>query len=41
MLSIVNVAYPYAPANADPVGGAEQIVAALDRALSLRPKARP
>jgi glycosyltransferase involved in cell wall biosynthesis len=33
MLSVVNVAYPFAPVDDDPIGGAEQIVAALDRAL--------
>lgn len=32
-LTVLNVAYPAAPVDADPVGGAEQIVAQLDRAL--------
>ena len=32
-LTVLNVAYPAAPVDADPVGGAEQILAALDRAL--------
>lgn len=32
-LSILSVAYPFAPVCADPVGGAEQILARLDRAL--------
>lgn len=32
-LTVLNVAYPAAPVDADPVGGAEQIVAALDRAV--------
>jgi glycosyltransferase involved in cell wall biosynthesis len=30
---VLNVAYPFAPVTADPVGGAEQVVAQLDRAL--------
>jgi len=33
MLTIVNVSFPFAPINADPVGGAEQVLAQLDRAL--------
>lgn len=33
-LSILSVAYPLAPVRMDPVGGAEQILAILDRALS-------
>ena len=33
-LSVVNVAYPFAPVTADPVGGAEQVVARLDEALN-------
>ena len=32
-LSILSVAYPFAPVRMDPVGGAEQILARLDRAL--------
>ena len=32
-LSILNVAYPLAPVSRDAVGGAEQIVAALDEGL--------
>ena len=32
-LSILSVAFPFAPVRADPVGGAEQILARLDRAL--------
>ena len=32
-LTVLNVAYPAAPVDADPVGGAEQILAALDRAV--------
>jgi glycosyltransferase involved in cell wall biosynthesis len=32
-LSILSVAYPFAPVRIDPVGGAEQILAALDQAL--------
>lgn len=32
-LSILSVAYPFAPVRADAVGGAEQILARLDRAL--------
>lgn len=32
-LSILSVAYPFAPVQTDPVGGAEQILARLDRAL--------
>ncbi|HYX81535.1 MAG TPA: glycosyltransferase [Gemmatimonadales bacterium] len=36
MLSVVNVAYPFTPVDEDPIGGAEQIVAALDRALVSR-----
>lgn len=32
-LTVLSVAYPAAPVDADPVGGAEQIVAHLDRAL--------
>ena len=33
LLSILSVAYPFAPVRMDPVGGAEQILARLDRAL--------
>ena len=33
MLTIVSVAYPFAMVDADPVGGAEQILSQLDRAL--------
>ncbi len=33
MLTIVSVAYPLAPVSGDAIGGAEQILAALDRAL--------
>jgi glycosyltransferase involved in cell wall biosynthesis len=32
-LCVLNVAYPFAPVTADPVGGAEQVLSALDRAL--------
>ena len=32
-LTILNVAYPLAPVSLDAVGGAEQILAALDKAL--------
>lgn len=32
-LCVLNVAYPLAPVSADTVGGAEQVLAALDRAL--------
>jgi glycosyltransferase involved in cell wall biosynthesis len=32
-LSVLQVAYPFAPVDADPVGGAEQVLAQLDRAL--------
>ncbi len=32
-LSILNVAFPFAPVEPDPVGGAEKILAELDRAL--------
>ncbi len=33
MTTVLSVAYPFAPVNADPVGGAEQVLAAVDRAL--------
>jgi glycosyltransferase involved in cell wall biosynthesis len=33
VLTVALVAYPFAPVDADPVGGAEQILSALDRAL--------
>ena len=33
MLTILSVAYPLAPVTADPAGGAEQVLAQLDRAL--------
>src|SRR4051812_7285845 len=33
MLSVLNVAFPFAPVRGDSVGGAEQVVATLDRAL--------
>lgn len=33
MLTILSVAYPFARVTPDPVGGAEQVLAALDRAL--------
>ncbi len=32
-LTVLNVAFPFAPVTADPVGGAEQVLAQLDRAL--------
>ena len=32
-LTIVSVAYPFAPVDADPAGGSEQVLAAIDRAL--------
>src|SRR5487761_453906 len=33
MLTVLNVAYPFAPVGPDAVGGAEQVVCMLDRAL--------
>lgn len=33
-LTVFSVAYPFAPVTADPVGGAEQVLAQLDRALA-------
>ena len=33
MVTVLSVGYPLAPVSADPVGGAEQVLAALDRAL--------
>ncbi len=33
-LTVLNVAYPFAPVTVDPVGGAEQVLAQLDRALA-------
>ena len=32
-MRVLSVAYPLAPVTADPVGGAEQVLARLDRAL--------
>ena len=32
--TVLSVAYPFAPVTADPVGGAEQVLARLDRALT-------
>lgn len=32
-LTVLSVAYPFAPVTADPVGGAEQVLSALDRGL--------
>ncbi|MGH6992756.1 MAG: glycosyltransferase [Caulobacteraceae bacterium] len=32
-LTVVNVAYPFAPVGPDPVGGAEQVLSKLDRAI--------
>lgn len=32
-LTVLSVAYPLAPVTADPVGGAEQVLARMDRAL--------
>lgn len=32
-LTVLSVAYPFAPVSADPVGGAEQVLSMLDRAL--------
>ncbi|TIU34927.1 MAG: glycosyltransferase family 4 protein, partial [Mesorhizobium sp.] len=32
-LTVLNVAYPLAPVGPDAVGGAEQVLSALDRAL--------
>src|ERR1700709_529818 len=32
-LTVVSVAYPFAPITADPAGGAEQVLAQLDRAV--------
>lgn len=32
-LTVVSVAYPFAPVSVDPVGGAEQVLAHLDRAI--------
>lgn len=34
MLTVLSIGYPFAPVTADPVGGAEQVLAALDRALA-------
>lgn len=31
--TVLSIAYPFAPVDADPIGGAEQVLAALDRAL--------
>ena len=33
-LTVLSVAYPFAPVTADPVGGSEQVLAQLDRALA-------
>lgn len=33
MLTVVSVSYPFAPVTADPVGGAEQVLARIDQAL--------
>lgn len=33
MLNILSIAYPFAPVTADPAGGAEQVLAQIDRAL--------
>lgn len=33
MLTVLQVAYPFAPVGPDPVGGAEQVLSAIDRAL--------
>ncbi len=33
-LTVLNIAYPFAPVGPDAVGGAEQVVSALDRALT-------
>lgn len=33
-LTVLSVAYPFAPVTADPAGGAEQVLAQLDRALA-------
>ena len=33
-LNVLSVAYPFAPVTADPAGGAEQVLGALDRALT-------
>ena len=33
-LTVLSVSYPFAPVSADPVGGAEQVLAQLDRALA-------
>ncbi|HEX8402958.1 MAG TPA: glycosyltransferase [Allosphingosinicella sp.] len=33
-LTVVSVSYPFAPVTPDPVGGAEQVLAGLDRALT-------
>lgn len=35
-LTVLNVAYPFAPVTADPIGGAEQILSVLDRAITAR-----
>lgn len=32
-LKVLSVAYPFAPVTADPAGGAEQVLAQIDRAL--------
>jgi glycosyltransferase involved in cell wall biosynthesis len=34
-LTVLNVAFPFAPINMDPVGGAEQVLAHIDRALAI------
>ena len=34
MLTVLSVAYPFAPVTADPAGGAEQVLAQIDRALA-------
>ncbi len=36
MTTILSVAYPFAPISSDPVGGAEQVLAHLDRAIAQR-----
>ena len=33
-LTVASVAYPFAPVSPDPVGGAEMVLAQLDRALT-------
>lgn len=36
MLTVLSVAYPFAPVDDDPIGGAEQVLSGIDRALVAR-----